>query len=137
MKAMIRSAVVTVAIAISALACHGQCYMLQAHTVSCTGANNCSQTVAVNQAIGNEYGWYVGYFAVSCCDDVVYSYTEESFCEDGDGIRIPSRALAQVASLQPLLIRNCARRYDPYVAQPPDAFDVQKSLKSHSQIALN
>ena len=64
MKAMIRSAVVTVAIAISALACHGQCYMLQAHTVSCTGPNNCSQTVAVNQAIGNEM---VGMSGISRC----------------------------------------------------------------------
>ena len=52
-------------------------------------------------------------------------------------IRIPARALAEEASLQPLLIRNCARRYDPYVVQPADAFEVQKSLNRHSKIALN
>jgi hypothetical protein len=39
--------------------------------------------------------------------------------------RIPARALAEEASLQSLLIRNRARRYDPYVVQPADAFDVQ------------
>jgi hypothetical protein len=138
MKALIQSAIVTVAIVISTLSCHAQCNTLQAQSVSCTGSNNCSQTVAVNQAVGSLYGWYVGSFPVYCCDYAIYSYTEQASCDGGDGaLRIPARALAQVASLQPLLIRNCARRYDPYVAQPADAFDVQKSLKSHSQIAFN
>jgi hypothetical protein len=57
MKALIRSALATVAFTTSTLACHGQCYTLQAHLVSCTGPNNCSDSVAVNQAIGNLWGY--------------------------------------------------------------------------------
>jgi hypothetical protein len=135
---LIGSAVVAIATPVSTQSSQSQCLNLQVNQIMCSGPNNCSQTVPVNQVYEIEYGWFTGLFPVSCCGHDYYMYYEETPC-DGEVVypRIPVRALAAVASLQPLLIRNCAGGYDPYTDHPAGTFDVQKSLDSHSKIALN
>lgn len=139
MKILIRSAVVTIVAMISTGASHGQCWQLQTILEHCEDpATGCMQAVPINQAMfTDEYGWYLGMFEVHCCNQVFYSQTEETGCDGERAPRIPGRALASEVSLQPLLIRNCAGGYDPYFGRPAVDFDVQKSLNSHSKIALN
>ena len=138
MKSLVRSAIVTIATLILPLASHGQCATLETRLATCQGSNGCSQSVPINFAVPAEFGYYVGNFQVACCDQYFFTNTEESVC-DGDVARaqIPRRPLAAVASLQPLLIRNCAGGYDPYSDPAGSSFDVQKALNSHTKIALN
>ena len=94
------------------------------------------QTVAINQVYPVEYGWYMTYFPVHCCNTFFNTNAPDTYCE-GPRPQIPRRALAEVASLQPLLIRNCGGGYDPYFDPPAREFDLQKAFNSHSKIALN
>jgi len=50
---------------------------------------------------------------------------------------IPKRELAAAADLQPLLIRNCTGRFDPYVADFGGQFDVTRSLNRNLKLTLN
>jgi hypothetical protein len=114
------------------------CSQIQATLLHCGGPNNCSQDVAVNEPYTSEYGFYLGYFNVACCSTYYASYTEAANCEGSNKVaHIPRDPLEEVASLQPLLIRNCAGGYDPYVEQPARNVDIMQPLKSRNGLGLN
>jgi len=137
MRIVIRLAVVAALALTSTLASHAQCLDYQAQQLSCVGSNNCSQTVAVNEVYPVQYGWYMSYFPVACCDTYYNTNVPETPCDGSTPIRIPKGALAAVASLQPLLIRNCGGGYDPYFDQPTAHFELQRSLNTRKEFTLN
>jgi hypothetical protein len=137
MRFLIRPAVACIVALGSALTCHSQCVRVEAHLLHCGGPNNWSQDVAVNIPYGDpDGGFYVSFFYVWCCETQFESYYETAPCTQHGSI--PKAALVELASVQPLMIRNCAGEYDPFQKQQPEIqFDMKRSLDTHRRIVLN
>jgi hypothetical protein len=79
----------------------------------------------------------VGETKVSCCNGNITSYVEAGNCQ-GTGSYAPlaKGPLEELASLQPLLIRNCSGGYDPYV-EHPESFDITNAFSLRRELNLN
>jgi hypothetical protein len=137
-KTLLRLSIMVTLIIAATTAAHAQCSQLQTQLVQCGGPNNCHQAVPINTPLPAEYGFYMTSFLVYCCNSTFDSFTEAGQCEGTHEYAPISKAsLAAAASVQPLLIRNCAGGYDPYVEPPQSHFDVLRALDSTAKLVLN
>lgn len=114
---------------------HAQsCIQLYATQMHCTGPNNCSQTVAVNDYNWVEYGYDLGKpFYVPCCSTEFPTWTEGPGC----GVPAVSRAaVAALAAQQPILAADCRGKYLAYGGQVGPFGRVKWSPRSRSTPSL-
>ena len=100
---------------VAAACARGQCVDLQATTVYCGGPDGCHSSVAVNTFITTQYGVPPGDpIYVTCCQQQIPSQTlADEGCPDVV-LRNPAiqAKLADIETTQPLLVANCAGRYE-------------------------
>jgi hypothetical protein len=138
MRTLTRFAAVSIIAFGAATASQGQCSQLQTTTITCYETNpQCEEGVSISIPYSAQYGFTLGEGKVSCCNGNVTSYFEAGNCEgSGSYAPLPKGPMDELASLQPLLVRNCSGGYDPFVEHPA-TLDVLREFSHSRKLILN